>query len=649
MTVPYIPSKATDCLRGIFKGTKWRENPRQAFLQAFAALKIPTGEIGEGIQWTFLGSEEDPIGAFACVRDPDAPTPLENERKSIQFFFRLAEEMANLSRRSLHREREEEEQEYLLEAMNQVGQLMLERPNRARLFPSLLKIVLDVARTEVGSLLLDTEGQFITEVEWGLPGELLEGIRFPPEERGIIEVIQRTLEPVVVDDFSGPTVQLPAGFPVRITSLVSIPLLVGDRLIGILNVASGEEGREILPSTIKALVTIAGLIATAVENAYLRESLAACAREAHQDLAEEQSLIRQVMSNLGDGILISDLEGRIVFANRSAEEMLSLSGAGGQHFPDRNIIGLRLFFTWLRGCWATHPNGGEFEYVLGLNPQETLLVKIFPLKKTAGRFSRMTVLRKSSQLSSWAEARSRTMRTAREMETPLAAIQTALAVKSQGDQNNNKLTDSLVARGIDRLCALTEDLRDQALLDQDLLKLNLSEVSLNDVLCEALVPIQGEIQEKKIAYRRPNQDCEVPVLADRDRITRAFHRFLAAVVRWVPEEGWMSVEVARKEESAEVSIHFQQGPESLGFEGIFASSAEGEEKLNSPDPPGTTGLLVASRIVGLHGGQLNAKSEGDLEGSFLFELPVHDAIPEEEKDQQEKVNDFGTQFSIAIS
>ena len=127
LTIPYCPAGTNERLKENFERSDWRSRPREAFLSTFAELEIPTGEIGEGVQWAFLGPEENPLGAFACVPDPAAPLPTDTERKSMDFFFRLAGELAMLKPKGESLEGNAREREYLLEAMNQIGQLMLDR------------------------------------------------------------------------------------------------------------------------------------------------------------------------------------------------------------------------------------------------------------------------------------------------------------------------------------------------------------------------------------------------------------------------------------------------------------------------------------------------------------------------------------------
>ena len=93
MTVPYAAPEITSKIQQQFEHGDWRSRPREAFLAAFATLGVPTGEIGEGVEWGFLGPDDKPLGAFACVRDPTGPSPAETERRAVDFFYRLVREL----------------------------------------------------------------------------------------------------------------------------------------------------------------------------------------------------------------------------------------------------------------------------------------------------------------------------------------------------------------------------------------------------------------------------------------------------------------------------------------------------------------------------------------------------------------------------
>jgi len=623
VTVPYLPPEDSFRLRERFERSDWRRRPREAFLAAFSVLQVPTGEIGEGIEWTFLGTEEEPLGAFACVRDPTAPPASEQERKTIDFFFHLAGELALSRVRTGRSELEDRERDYLLGALNQIGGLMLERPERARLLPSLLKIALDVARTEVGSILLLSNGRFVTEVEWGLSGELFESIRFLPDDRGIIERIQETMLPVIVDDFSGPTVRLPPDFPVRISTMVSLPLLTGDQLTGILNLATGEDGREVLLSTVAALNTVASLIATAVENARLTETFMARAQRATQGLAEEQNLLRRVLANLREGVLVSDGAGALVMANPAAEEMLGLGAGASRRFPERNVITLRPFFTVLRDRWAANARTETFEHVLGVNPPAVLAVTISPLSQSEEGWSHVTVVRDVTAERTLATARrDGSSKIASEIERPVAAVRAALELVPPVAGVRYGSYERIARRGVERLAAIAEDLRDQGLLEEGRLKLEKSPVRLENLVAAAAADLREEFLEKRIAFRGPNPDANGLVLGDSLRLSRSVARLLSAALRFTPDDGWVHVDLSATGETCCLSIGFLQGPVTQEIEALLGPGAGGLYAEEGAIVAGAPGLAVVRQIVELHGGRLSLKIEERQEARLVLDLPA---------------------------
>ena len=641
VTVPYRDEPSTALLRDRFEGADWRERPREAFLAAFAGLEVPTGEIGEFIRWSFLGNEEDPLGAFACVREPAAAPPSDTERKVSEFFFRLAGELALSGSKGQGRVQDAEERDYLLEVMNQVGRLMLERPDRAQLLPSLLKIALDTVRTEVGSITLESGGRFVTEVEWGLPGELLEGIRLQPDGRGILERMRQTLEPVIIDDVSGPTVRLPDGFPVHVSSLVAVPLLAGDRLIGVLSVATGEDGREVLPSSVSSLNTIASLIATALENLRLREGMAARAEEAHQGKAQEQKLLGQVLANLRVGVLVSDSAGRIVITNPAAEEMLGLGGTGSRRYPERNVVTLRPFFTWLRERWASDREVEEAEFDLDVQPPAVFTVRIHPLKGVGDRFRRMTVILEGALRNATGAQPLRPERIAEEIERPLAAARTSLDLICDGDRKGPAAM--IAARSLSRIGDVAEDLRDLAHITGGTMKVYRTQFSLAGLLEEVFQEFAAEFGERGIAYRGPDPSAGGMIHADRVLLGRALRRLVAAVVRFTTEEGWIRADLAEDLGTLAISIDFLQSQASQGFEESFASSqAAGWTGAGRDQLPGMLSLKAAQAVVDLHGGRIRAKSERDLEGQLSVQLPL--AGDGQTDGGTEEAHDLGPQF-----
>ncbi len=152
---------------------------------------------------------------------------------------------------------------------------------------------------------LEEQGKFFGRDSW-------QGKTFHVGE-GIVGTVAARGEPVRIDDVSGDVSFIPLpDSPIRVRSLMCFPLLVEDKVLGVLNLSHSEPGYFSVESEqIVSLVASrsARLLASHVVHHLHRRS------EKHYQL---------VCDNAGDAILVFDEQGRILNANRMAEQLTGI-------------------------------------------------------------------------------------------------------------------------------------------------------------------------------------------------------------------------------------------------------------------------------------------------------------------------------------
>ncbi|MBI2569683.1 MAG: GAF domain-containing protein [Candidatus Schekmanbacteria bacterium] len=140
--------------------------------------------------------------------------------------------------------------------------------------------LLDVHRVSV--MLVEEDGAtLVIRATYGFPPDVPRHLRVPIGE-GIAGRVAATGEPVFVRDIS--SLSLPRRHPEEYPgpSFMSLPLVVGGRTIGVLNVSSKGSGRHFGSNEFDLMLSIFGTIATALENARLYQLLERRASEAER-------------------------------------------------------------------------------------------------------------------------------------------------------------------------------------------------------------------------------------------------------------------------------------------------------------------------------------------------------------------------------
>jgi signal transduction histidine kinase/DNA-binding response OmpR family regulator len=156
------------------------------------------------------------------------------------------------------------------------------------LFERTIEAVSDILQIETASLML-LEGDELRVVEAvGLPGEII-GKATVPIGRGISGHVAGTGKPLLINDINRHEKFTPSSFRDQYStqSALCVPLIRGERVLGVLNANNKKSGEAFTESDRDLLVTIAAQVAMSIDNARLfagLEEKAEDLRQAHEEL-----------------------------------------------------------------------------------------------------------------------------------------------------------------------------------------------------------------------------------------------------------------------------------------------------------------------------------------------------------------------------
>ena len=148
--------------------------------------------------------------------------------------------------------------------------------------------------------------------------EVARQVRVPMGE-GVAGRIAATRQPLVIDDLRNATVAN-LFLHERLRSLVGVPLLVEDRLIGVMHAATAHPHHFTGPE-VHLLQVVADRIALAIERAQLHQQ----AQQARQEAVEHASQIYATIQSIADGVVVFDRDGRLIQMNEMAQRLLGIA------------------------------------------------------------------------------------------------------------------------------------------------------------------------------------------------------------------------------------------------------------------------------------------------------------------------------------
>lgn len=215
---------------------------------------------------------------------------------------------------------------------------------------------------------------------------------------------------------------------------------------------------------------------------------------------------------------------------------------------------------------------------------------------------------------------------AHELRNPLAPISMAAAMLERMPDISAELVTlrNVISRQTEHMARLLDDLLDAARISSGRIRLDIAPVPLADVLDRAVETVQP-----RIAERRQLLDVQVAVpgltlRGDRVRLTQVFSNLLGNASKYTQDGG--AVVLAAAACPAGVQVTITDNGTGIGADvlpHIFDLFTQGPRSLARSEGGLGVGLNVVRNLVQMHGGTVQAHSDGVGQGSrFTVVLPA---------------------------
>jgi signal transduction histidine kinase len=206
---------------------------------------------------------------------------------------------------------------------------------------------------------------------------------------------------------------------------------------------------------------------------------------------------------------------------------------------------------------------------------------------------------------------------------PILGWAVALSSGTLPPEKQNLALDGIV-RNVRALNCLIEDLFDAARVSTGKLRLQLSEIRIQDVAHEVLTAIEPGAEAKKLRVSTDISGAIPPFIADPRRLRQALTNLLNNSVKFTPEGGTISLRVSKRGDAVECTVSDTgKGIEQKFLPVVFDKFSQESRSPTDRSAGLGLGLSIAREIVHLHGGSIKAHSEGTDKGStFILRLPM---------------------------
>ncbi|MBI2768889.1 MAG: PAS domain-containing protein [Burkholderiales bacterium] len=219
-----------------------------------------------------------------------------------------------------------------------------------------------------------------------------------------------------------------------------------------------------------------------------------------------------------------------------------------------------------------------------------------------------------------------------ELRNPLAPIATALELMARRDPAASENERRVIGRQVAHLSRLIDDLLDISRITQGKIQLQREPVDLKAVLANALELTQPVFEKHSRPVKLLQPPEPVATVGDAVRLTQVLCNLLVNASKFTPPDGHVTLQLRVQGAVAEISVEDSGSgiaPELLPR--VFDLFVQGGQAIDRQAGGLGLGLAIVRSLTEMHGGSVNAESEGLGRGSrFTVRLPLAQgvALPE---------------------
>ena len=371
--------------------------------------------------------------------------------------------------------------------------------------------------------------------------------------------------------------------------------------------------------------------------------------EAAEALFSQKELFRTTLASIGDAVISTDRGARVTFLNPVAESLTGWSSTEAEgeplasvfeivneetHAPVQNpalralrdgaVVALQNHTVLVSRSGVETPiddSAAPIRDANGLMTGAVLIFRDITERNAAERALQDADRRKDEFLAMLAH----------ELRNPLAPMRNALEIVrlSADDPAIVGNVRGMMERQVDHMVRLTDDLLDVSRITRNRLELRRKPVDLADVVHRAMESTDPLLKERRHTVTLALPTKPLVVDADESRLAQVLYNLLGNAAKYTQPGGRIHVRALRDGADAVITVTDNGiGIAHENLQSVFEMFTQVDGSLERSQGGLGIGLTLSRRIVELHGGSLDASSDGRDRGSTLtVRLRAADAAP----------------------
>ena len=349
-------------------------------------------------------------------------------------------------------------------------------------------------------------------------------------------------------------------------------------------------------------------------------------RKLVESISTEQSKLDTVLSNMADGVIVTDKEGNISLANHAAEKLF---GFRAEAIISKTVIEVthdHEIDNLAKRCLAREEQ---------LNSQIELT--------SAGKYLRVIAIPITGKILSGCllllqdltEMRNlQTMRQelvgniSHDLRTPLAGIKIMVETLRDGAiDDKNAAIDFLtrIENEVDRLTQMVSELTELSRIEAGSTELNKENLNLNELINEAVIQLRPLADKQRITLNPVLSDTLPSAKVDRDRLSQTITNLIHNAIKFNRSGGSVTITTSSDDKTITVKvIDTGIGIPKANLPHVFERFYKADKSRTNSGSG--LGLAIAKHTIEAHGGTITAQSEEGNGSTFSFTIPLNPEI-----------------------
>lgn len=368
-------------------------------------------------------------------------------------------------------------------------------------------------------------------------------------------------------------------------------------------------------------------------------SLISKLEDTNAELEEEKAKDEAILASIGDGMIATDREGKIMMLNKQAEVLLGLRAAdavgrpygevirsqdekGGNIIPENQPL--------YQSLKASRKVVATAFYVRQDRTKFPVSVTVSPVVREGKSMGAIEIFRDITREKEVDRMKTEFISTvSHELRTPLTVIREGVSLVLDnvlGDTTEEQQNFLNVAlNDIDRLGRIINNLLDVAKIEAGKVEIKRAPMDLLEVAQHVAGTFKARAQNKGLELRERYNAPRVELYGDHDKLIQVFTNLLGNAMKFT-DSGF--VEIAVKDEGDHIECSIKDTGRGISKEDlkkVFSKFQQFGRSHGAGEKGTGLGLSIAKGIVELHNGRIWVESQLGVGTRFVFTLPKYSA------------------------